>query len=144
MPIIAVKPISNGISLLIWHHVRIRVLFFGVLHDIVGLREESLDFQGEALAGAVFEHYAARFPRFRAMSSSVVLALNQQFSSPSAALSDGGESGLPAAGERRVREVHSRDYRSRGSLVCVDPGADRWWSAGAAVAAWRGWSLRKF
>jgi len=91
VPIIAVKPISNGISLLIWQHVRIRVLFFGVLHDIVGLREDSLDLPGETILGAVFEHYAARFPRFRAMSGSVVLALNQQFSPPSAALSDGDE-----------------------------------------------------
>lgn len=39
----------------------------------------------------VFEHYAARFPRLRETSSSIVLALNQQFSQPSAPLADGDE-----------------------------------------------------
>jgi molybdopterin converting factor subunit 1 len=71
--------------------VRIRVLFFGVLHDIVGLREESLDFPDGSLLSAVFEHYAARFPRFRDMSASLVLAVNRQFCPPSAALSDNDE-----------------------------------------------------
>ena len=42
---------SNEISLLIWQHVRIRVLFFGVLHDIVGLREDSLDVPEEPVWG---------------------------------------------------------------------------------------------
>jgi MoaE-MoaD fusion protein len=71
--------------------VRIRVLFFGVLKDIVGQREESLEIPDGALLETVFEHYAARFPRLREASSSIVLALNQQFSSPSAALSEGDE-----------------------------------------------------
>ncbi len=71
--------------------MRIRVLFFGVLHDIVGLREDSLDVSDGARLDTVFEHYAARFPRFREMSSSVVLALNQQFSAPSSAISEGDE-----------------------------------------------------
>jgi molybdopterin synthase catalytic subunit len=71
--------------------VRIRVLFFGVLHDIVGLREDSLELSDGARLGTVFEHYASRFPRFRDMSGSVVLALNQQFSTSSAVVSEGDE-----------------------------------------------------
>jgi MoaE-MoaD fusion protein len=71
--------------------VRIRVLFFGVLHDIVGLKEDSLDLADGARLETVFEHYAGKFPRFREMSSSVVLALNHQFSSPGTAISEGDE-----------------------------------------------------
>jgi MoaE-MoaD fusion protein len=82
---------SNEISLLIWQHVRIRVLFFGVLHDIVGLREDFPEVPSGARLESVFEHYAARFPRFREMSGSIVLALNQQFSPPSAMVSEGDE-----------------------------------------------------
>ena len=85
------KPESNGISLVIWQHVRVRVLFFGALHDIVGLREDSIEVPVDTRVGAVFEHYAGRFPRLREMSQSIVPALNQQFSSVSAALSDGDE-----------------------------------------------------
>jgi MoaE-MoaD fusion protein len=71
--------------------VRIRVLFFGVLRDVVGVREESLDVPEGGRLETVFEHYAARFPKLREMAASTVLALNQQFSSPAAPLADGDE-----------------------------------------------------
>lgn len=71
--------------------MRIRVLFFGVLRDIVGLREDSLEVAEGGRVDTVFEYYAARFPRLRETSSSIVLALNQQFSQPSAPLADGDE-----------------------------------------------------
>lgn len=71
--------------------VRIRVLFFGVLRDVVGLREDSLEVPSGGRVEAVFEHYASLRPRLREMAASVVLALNQEFSSPAAALHDGDE-----------------------------------------------------
>jgi molybdopterin converting factor subunit 1 len=71
--------------------VHIRVLFFGVLRDIVGLREDSIEVPEGGRLDAVFEHYAARFPRIREMSKSLVLALNQRFSEPGAPLSEGDE-----------------------------------------------------
>ena len=71
--------------------VRIRVLFFGVLRDIVGVREDSIEVPEGVRLDAVFEHYAARFPRVREMSASLVLALNQRFSEPGAPLSEGDE-----------------------------------------------------
>jgi len=71
--------------------VRIRVLFFGVLRDIAGLREDTLEVPDGSRLDAVFEHYAGRFPQLRAMSKSLVLALNQRFSEPGAALADGDE-----------------------------------------------------
>ena len=74
--------------------VHIRVLFFGVIRDVVGLREDSLDLPAGGDLGTVFEHYAARFPRLRDMASSTVLALNQQFSSPAAPLAEGDEVAL--------------------------------------------------
>ena len=74
--------------------VRIRVLFFGVIRDVVGLREDSLEVADGGTLGSVFEHYAGRFPRLREMAASTVLALNQQFSSPSAPLAEGDEVAL--------------------------------------------------
>ena len=71
--------------------MRIRVLFFGVLRDIVGLREDSVEIPDGGRLESVFEHYAGRFPRLREMSTSLVLALNQSFSEPSAPLSEGDE-----------------------------------------------------
>jgi molybdopterin converting factor subunit 1 len=71
--------------------VRIRVLFFGALRDVAGAREDSLELPAGARLDTVFEHYASRFPRLRQMAASVVLALNQEFASPAAALSEGDE-----------------------------------------------------
>ncbi len=69
----------------------IRVLFFGALRDIAGLREDSLDVPAGARLDTVFDHYADRFPRLKQMAASVVLALNQEFSPPDAPLAEGDE-----------------------------------------------------
>jgi molybdopterin converting factor subunit 1 len=71
--------------------VRIRVLFFGVLRDVTGLREDAIDVPDGGLAAGVFAHYCSRFPRLGEMSASIVLAVNQNFCAPSAPLSDGDE-----------------------------------------------------
>lgn len=71
--------------------VSIRVLFFGAIRDVVGAREDSLEIPPGSSLGSVFEHYAVRFPKLRDMAASTVLALNQQFSSPSAPVADGDE-----------------------------------------------------
>jgi MoaE-MoaD fusion protein len=62
----------------------VKVLFFGVLKEIVGSAEEQLNVSEGAQLGNIFEHYAARFPRLREMASSIVLARNQEFSPVSA------------------------------------------------------------
>jgi MoaE-MoaD fusion protein len=59
--------------------VQIRVLFFGVVRDVVGRAEETADLPDGATLDHVFESYAQRFPRVREMSRSLVLACNAQF-----------------------------------------------------------------
>jgi len=61
------------------------------LRDIVGLREDSVEIPEGGRLETVFEHYAARFPALQGMSRSLVLALNQKFSEPSAPLAEGDE-----------------------------------------------------
>ena len=93
--------------------MRIRVLFFGVLRDIVGLREDSLDIPEGGRLGLVFDLYAGRFPRLRWMAASVVLALNQEFSTPSAPLAEGDEVAFlpPVSGGSSgyIQEIHDAD-----------------------------------
>lgn len=90
--------------------MRIRVLFFGVLKDIVGHREESIEVPEDARVQTVFELYANRFPRLRDVASSIVLAVNQQFSTPTAPLSDGDEVAFlpPVSGGsgKYIQEIH--------------------------------------
>ena len=60
--------------------MRVKVLFFGMLKDIVGSAEEQLNVSEGAQLETIFDHYAGRFPRLREMASSIVLARNHEFS----------------------------------------------------------------
>jgi len=60
--------------------VFVRVLFFGVLKDIAGRPEDTLELPDGATIASVFEHYAERYPRLRQAAPSIVFARNRQFS----------------------------------------------------------------
>lgn len=74
--------------------MRIKVLFFGMLKDVVGRAEEELEVGPGARLRTVFTHYAERFPRLRDMEGSIVLARNQQFSPASTPVAEGDEVAL--------------------------------------------------
>ncbi len=71
--------------------MQIKVLFFGLLKDVCGRSEDSLDAPVGADAGSVFDHYADRFPRLAAMAPSIVIARNQEFTTRAHPLADGDE-----------------------------------------------------
>jgi molybdopterin synthase catalytic subunit len=108
--------------------VRIRVLFFGVLRDIVGLREESVEIPDGGKVEAVFTHYATRYPALEGMSRSLVLAVNQQFSEPSALLSEGDEVAfLPPVSGGSGRFLHEiTDPEGHFFAITRDPIDSRW------------------
>lgn len=72
-------------------NVTIRVLFFGMLKDVTGRAEDSLDLPDGATLASVFDHYAAQFPKLRDYAQSIVLAANAQFADRAAAVNDGDE-----------------------------------------------------
>jgi len=71
--------------------MRIRVLFFGVLKELVGSPDEECDFPEGSTLRAIFESYAARFPRLREMARSIVIAHNHEFADLGTAVRDGDE-----------------------------------------------------
>jgi len=71
--------------------VRVKVLFFGMLKDIVGRAEEQIEVENGARLEAVFEHYAGEFPRLRDLASSIVLASNHHFCDRSTLVNEGDE-----------------------------------------------------
>jgi MoaE-MoaD fusion protein len=71
--------------------MRAKVLFFGILKDVTGRPSEDAEFPENADLRAVFDRYAAKFPQFRQMAPSIVVARNQEFAPLSAKLSDGDE-----------------------------------------------------
>jgi molybdopterin synthase catalytic subunit/molybdopterin converting factor small subunit len=71
--------------------MRARVLFFGMLKEIVGRAAEDAEFPEGADLRAVFDCYAARFPTLHQMAASIVVARNHEFSALSTALAEGDE-----------------------------------------------------
>src|SRR5579872_6984058 len=71
--------------------MRVKVLFFGMLKDVVGRAEEPLELPESGTLADIFNRYAAQFPRIREMAGSIVLAKNQEFSEPGAPVHDGDE-----------------------------------------------------
>ena len=82
-----------------------RVLFFGVLKDLVGHSSEEAEFPEGADLGAVLDAYAARFPRLKELAGSIVVARNREFARLSTSLEEGDEVALlpPVSGGCSVR-----------------------------------------
>lgn len=71
--------------------MHLRVLFFGMLKDLVGLPAEEIELPDGADLGSVFNCYVARHPRLRELAPSIVAARNQEFAPPETMLADGDE-----------------------------------------------------
>jgi len=71
--------------------MRARVLFFGMLKELVGRTAEEAEFPEGADLRSVFEIYARRYPPLRELARSIVVARNQEFAELSTALADGDE-----------------------------------------------------
>jgi molybdopterin synthase catalytic subunit len=71
--------------------MRARVLFFGLLKDVVGRSAEERDFAEGANLGVVFDSYAVQYPRLREMAASIVVARNHEFAQLATPIADGDE-----------------------------------------------------
>jgi molybdopterin synthase catalytic subunit len=71
--------------------VRVKVLFFGMLKDIVGRSEDHIEMADGARVESVFTRYASDFPRLTDLESSIVLACNHEFCDRSSAIREGDE-----------------------------------------------------
>lgn len=71
--------------------MRVTVLFFGVLKDIIGKAEESLEVPPGATLATVFESYATRYETLRGKRPSILFARNQEFAKEDTTLADNDE-----------------------------------------------------
>ena len=71
--------------------VRVRVLFFGRLKDIVGHPEESLDLADASTIEELFARYAAHLPELAKYRSSVVASRNREFAAWDTLIHSGDE-----------------------------------------------------
>ena len=71
--------------------VRVKVLFFGRLKDIVGLAEDSVELSDGAPIEELFAHYGASHPELARFRASLVASRNQEFAAWSTPLHSGDE-----------------------------------------------------
>ena len=74
--------------------MQVRVLFFGMLKDIVGSASEPLEVRNGATLRDVVAHYEERFPKLREMAGSIAMAVNSEYSGPEGNLKSGDEVAL--------------------------------------------------
>jgi molybdopterin converting factor subunit 1 len=71
--------------------MRVKVLFFGRLKEIVGRAEDSVDLADGAPIEQLFAHYGARHPELTRFRASLVASRNQEFAAWSTPLRPGDE-----------------------------------------------------
>ncbi len=74
--------------------MRVRVLLFGQLKDIIGRQEESLELEQGSRLATVTAHYAERYPAFQGLAHSIACSINQEYAPGTAVLHEGDEVGL--------------------------------------------------
>ncbi len=72
-------------------NVRVRVLFFGQLKDIVGFAQDDAELSDGARVEDLFERYGRRFPKLAEFRASIAASVNQEYSGWRAPLSSGDE-----------------------------------------------------
>jgi MoaE-MoaD fusion protein len=93
--------------------MRVRVLFFGQLKDIVGRAEDAAELGEGALVEDLFARYGQRYPELARFRKSVVASVNEAFADWRSPLAAGDEvaflppvsGGSEAAGVERKRQV---------------------------------------
>jgi molybdopterin converting factor subunit 1 len=71
--------------------MRVKVLFFGRLKDIVGRAEDSVELADGACIEQLFAHYGTRHPELARFRASLVASRNQEFAAWSTTLHSGDE-----------------------------------------------------
>jgi molybdopterin synthase catalytic subunit len=89
--------------------MRVRVLFFGVLKDIIGTAEECVDLEPGSTLANLFEAYSERFETLRDKRPSILFARNREFATPETTLAENDEVAFlpPVSGGSKplIREV---------------------------------------
>ncbi|MGA8436784.1 MAG: molybdopterin converting factor subunit 1 [Candidatus Sulfotelmatobacter sp.] len=74
--------------------MRVRVLFFGMLQDLAGKSNDTLDLREGATVRDVLAHCASQIPRLKDVTASLAIAVNQQYAGAETALNSGDEVAL--------------------------------------------------
>jgi MoaE-MoaD fusion protein len=74
--------------------MQIRVLFFGVLRDLIGRGSEAVNLPNSATLGDLLEHYQKLIPGLKDVAASMAMSVNQEYAGAEAKLNEGDEVAL--------------------------------------------------
>jgi len=74
--------------------MRVRVLFFGMLKDVVGRSQDALELPAGSKVGDLLNHYAESSPRLKDYVPSLAVSLNQEYARRDEVLNDNDEVAL--------------------------------------------------
>src|ERR1700730_1995928 len=102
--------------------MRVRVLFFGMLKDLVGKASDTLDLDQGASVADLLAHYETQIPRLRESLPSLALAVNQEYASAETKLRSNDEVAIlpPVSGGKDGR-IASGGGNRRGKAHCPIP-----------------------
>ena len=96
--------------------MRVRVLFFGQLKDIIGVAQEEAELSEGARVEDLFERYGRRFPKLAEFRASIAASVNQEYAGWRAPLASRRRSCFSSAGQRRAAgrlAVERRHFSAR-------------------------------
>lgn len=84
--------------------MQVRVLFFGLLTDLIGRRSDTLTLPPGSTVRDLLAHYQSNFPRLNGLVSSLAVSINQSYAPLTSALHEGDEVGIlpPVSGGRNM------------------------------------------
>jgi molybdopterin converting factor subunit 1 len=110
--------------------MRVHILFFGMLKDLVGKSCEWIELRDGAKAADVLAHYQSEIPRMKESMASLAVAVNQQYAGLETALKADDEVALlpPVSGGSGRASIVREPIDTEGALKRIKRGED-----GAAV-----------
>jgi len=110
--------------------MRVRILFFGGLKDLMGKASDLLDLPDGASVRDVLAHYLSEVPRMRESLSSLAVAVNQEYAGAETRLKSDDEVALlpPVSGGSGYASIVRNPIDTRGVVERIKRGED-----GAAV-----------
>jgi MoaE-MoaD fusion protein len=103
--------------------MRIRVLLFGQLKDIVGKSEEAIELPQQATVSTLMSRYGQQYPNFRGLAGSIACSVNEEYAAASTPLHDGDEVGLlpPVSGGKGAPGTEVRELKSQHCAIVRGP-----------------------
>ena len=100
--------------------MRVRVLFFGMLKDLVGKASDTLDLDPGASVADLLAHYETQIPRLRESLPSLALAVNEEYASAETKLRSNDEVAIlpPVSGGKDGR-IRSGGGNRRETAHCA-------------------------